>query len=382
MTFRIVIATKQRLWPLQDALEAEGARVTWIDDVMKGLRAQQSPFDIAIIDGTTRSLSLDWSVKELQRRIPGVRLFTLGGAPRADATHVASIDDPVAFARGLYGREAPDVAFEELGERVRWSPLFEVRARLEGQDVTIVGTGDNEYFEQFDSLAVLLASMPTTPLLPSMLEMGRDEEEAWAAFSLPPKGVDLHSLLRLLRHERSGLSVAAISWIGVNACAALELLHAHGMRHGWVRCNAVWLADEGAEVSLQFPSIGALIEDGRMMNRKSSIGLAPRRDDVAPETWERRLQTKATDVFQLGHVLYEAATTHSVFSERPHDRAVRPPELPAAMSQIIVQMLEADPSRRPAVHEISATLAKFSDEAAARRELSAARARLRELLGV
>lgn len=382
MTFRIVIATKQRLWPLQDALAAEGARVTWMEDVMKGLRAEQSPFDIAIIDGTTRSLSYDWSVKELKRRIPGVRIFTIGGEPRPDATHLKLDDDPDAFARQLYGREEEERAFEELGERVRWSPLFEVWARLDEQKVIVVGTEDNECFEQFESLAVLLASVPKTPLLPSLIKMGRDDDQTWAAFAPSPKGIDLHSLLRLLRHERKGLSPAALSWVGVNACSALELLHANGLRHGWVRCNAVHLSDDGAELSLQFPGIGALIEDRRMWNVKSSIGLAPRRDDIAPETYERESETNATDVFQLGHVLYEAATTHSAFSERPHDRAVRPPELPAAMSQLIVQMLEADPSRRPLLHHVSATLAKFSDEAGARRELTDARRRLRELLNV
>jgi hypothetical protein len=87
-------------------------------------------------------------------------------------------------------------------------------------------------------------------------------------------------------------------------------------------------------------------------------------------------------VFQLGHVLYEAATTHSAFSNRPHDRPVRPPALPEPMAQLIVRMLEAEPSRRPAVHEVSAALAPYSDEAPARRELLDARTRLRDLLGI
>lgn len=380
MPVRALLAVPSSVhWPLKSALGELGATVVTLDDLAKGLRATAGAFDLAILDGATKSLTLGWALGELKRRNAAVRLYTWGGAPRADAQALDTALAPDVVARQLLGAKEPVRDFEELGPRQRFDPCFIVEARFQGRAMNVVGVEGDELAERFQALAVGLTAVPACAALPPLLHLGRDERCAWAGFPPLAAGTSLSELGRLLRHERSRISLGTVAFLGLTVLDALEALHAAGLRHGLVRAQALWLAHDG-EVLLRYPALGELIEGDRTLQRRSTFGTARRLDDLAPESLAAQPGTARTDLYQLGHLLYEELTARSPFRDFPHDRPVTPPvahdpALPAQLSAVVEGLLAKDPRSRPPLEAVRVALAPHagsrSSAAAEFRELGA-----------
>jgi hypothetical protein len=95
---------------------------------------------------------------------------------------------------------------------------------------------------------------------------------------------------------------------------------------------------------------------------------------MSPEQAHGETLGAATDIFSLGIVLYELLTrVHPFASPSPiailhaiaADAAVPPaslkPEIPAAIDELILRMLEKNPRLRPAAAEVAATLSDVGD---------------------
>ncbi|MDP1826242.1 MAG: protein kinase [Archangium sp.] len=383
---RVLLALQPGVrWPLQTALTKQGATCEAIDDLSKGLRATASRFDVAVLDGTVKSLTLKWAVGELRKRNPAVRLFALGGES-ADVTVMDPAIAPDELARKLTGAVEKPREFGEVGERESLRPLYSVNAIRNGAPVWILGTEDNEEFEPFLALVSSLGGVPSSPLLPALLEISRGEECCWAGFTPLPAGVALSELKRLLRTERTRLSMGTVVHLARRIGEGLALLHGAHVRHGMVRPFSVWLPDAG-DVMLRFGAVGELLEGDRFRNYKSMFGAAPRMDDLSPEQFrERQPGDLRTDLYQFGHMLYELLAGFSPFSSTPHDRPLSPvrehADVPPSLARVVEVMLAEDPAERPGLAEVRDVLGRCSVAPDAAGELSAARGRLRTMLGV
>lgn len=372
-------------WPLQTALTKQGATCEAIDELSKGLRATASRFDVAVLDGAVKSLTLKWAVGELRKRNPAVRLFALGGES-ADVTVMDSAIAPDELARKITGAVEQPREFGEVGERESLPPLYSVSAIRNGAAVWILGTEDSEEFEPFLALVSSLGGVPSSPLLPALLEISRGEECCWAGFPPLPAGVALSELKRLLRAERTRLSVGTVVHLARRIAEGLAVLHGAQVRHGKVRPYSVWLSDEG-DVMLRFGAVGELLEGDRFRSRKSMFGTAPRLDDLAPEMWrERQKGDLRTDLYQFGHMLYELLAGFSPFASMPHDRPLSPvrehADVPPSLARVVEAMLAEDPAARPGLAEVRDVLERCSAAPDAAAEFRGARARLRALLDV
>ena len=301
-------------WPLKSALEEVRASVEAIDDLAKGLRATTSTFDVAVLDGATKSLTLNWARAELKKRNPQVRVFT-----------IPLEQSPEAFARQLTGAPEKKRDFEETSPRLEYRPLFFVDALREGASRWVVGAQGDETIGSFVAIASSLAAVEPSNALWPLIEFGRDEVCGWAAFAPLPPGCELSELNRVLRHERAHLSFAAVAYLAVRICEALTALHAAHVRHGMVRPFSVWCPEEGPPL-LRLAGIGELLEGDRLVSYRSMIGTARRHDDLSPEQYlSHQPGDLRTDLYQFGHLLYEAFTGYAPFQSIPHDRPITPP---------------------------------------------------------
>lgn len=375
-------------WDFKNAFTNAGANPEALEDLSKGLRATTARFDLAVLDGAIKSLTLKWAVTELQKRNAAVKIFVLGGEPVASTSRLDPAMTPQAIAVQLLGAPPKKQRdFEETGSRVQLDPLFSVNALRKGTPQWIIGNADDEVADTFVALSSSLAGVKPSSALPTLLEFGRDEECAWVGFAPLPPGAPLTEHHRLLRQERSLLSVETAAHVGLRCCEALSVLHAAHVRHGHVRPFAVWCPDEGP-VMLRFGAVGELIESDRLRVRRSTFGTARRMDDLSPEQFiAHQPGDLRTDLYQLGHLLYELLSGASPFAMWPHDRPIIPPiqhvpEVPAALSDVVAALLSNDPAGRPALSEVHRVLRGLrASPDLALSELRAVRARLRALLG-
>lgn len=109
-------------------------------------------------------------------------------------------------------------------------------------------------------------------------------------------------------------------------------------------------------------------------------------DDLPPELVAHGEWTWRTDLYQLGHLLYEELTARSPFRELPHDRAITPPSthdpaLPQQLSVLVTGLLSGEATARPPLAAVKAALAPHAGaKATVRAELRDARRRLGALL--
>lgn len=373
---------------MQTALSKAGAQPQAVEDVSKGLRAITTKFDVAILDGATKSLTLNWAVGELKKRNPAVKLFTLGGTARADAIPLPADSSADAIARLLCGSPPERADVKETSARVDYEPLYLMQATRKGTPVWVIGTEVEELYERFEGLVVSLTSVPRSDTLPTMLEFGRDDAGAWAAFQPLPAGCSLADLNRVLRNEKARLSLDAVVYVAQRCCEGLALLHGAGVRHGMVRPQSLWLPDGGAPL-LRFGALGELMEGDRLLSKRSTFGSAKRHDDLSPEQFLRHQRGDwRTDLYQLGHLLFEALSDRSPFLQRPHDRPLtaprtHAPEIPRELSEVVVAMLAQEPGDRPTLDQVQVVLSSVAgDVDDALEDLADTRARLRTLLSM
>src|SRR5262249_47276365 len=156
----------------------------------------------------------------------------------------------------------------------------------------------------------------------------------------------------------------------------LAAAHAKGLIHRDVKPANVWLdADTGRAKLLDF---GLARGGGPELTHPGAIVGTPAY--MAPEQVEGRAIDHRADLFGLGCVLYALCTGKSPFqgndmvstlmavsTDRPRPPRQVNPEVPKALSELILRLLEKDPADRPAgALEVADALGRIADGEAPR----------------
>jgi serine/threonine protein kinase len=168
----------------------------------------------------------------------------------------------------------------------------------------------------------------------------------------------------------------AAGW-GLQAAGALEAAHSAGVLHRDIKPENIMLRKDGVVKILDFglarlmalpvPVFAGTGSSGTISGTLSGTLLY-----MPPEILRGEPSTPASDVFSLGAVMYQLVCgVHPFAGETPLDvfeaiecRNVRPPsttreEIPAALDDLILAMLNRDPAARPTAPETVQKLRVF-----------------------
>ncbi len=164
--------------------------------------------------------------------------------------------------------------------------------------------------------------------------------------------------------ERGPLPPADAALVGASAAAGLAALHEHGVVHGDVRPASLVRAEDRS-IKLTGAGVGEAFSPPDLRP-----GTAP---DVArylsPEEVQGRASSPASDVYRLGLVTYLMLTGRHAFdgadgalvAREQLDGVVQPPQLlnpevPPALSQIVMRALSKDPGARGTAAQFQADI--------------------------
>lgn len=152
-------------------------------------------------------------------------------------------------------------------------------------------------------------------------------------------------------------SVAETVDIALDVCQALRHAHDRGIVHRDVKPGNLLLTAEG-HVKLSDFGIARLFGNTRHTHTGSVLGTA---EFMAPEQAGGARVGPRADLYSLGVVLYVLISSRPLFSaaslaemlekqrhEIPEPLRRRTPNCPAMLEEIVMQLLEKDPERRPA----------------------------------
>jgi serine/threonine protein kinase/tetratricopeptide (TPR) repeat protein len=189
------------------------------------------------------------------------------------------------------------------------------------------------------------------------------------------EGRDLKSLIR----ERGKFGPKEAKQIIVQVCNALEVAHAEGVIHRDLKPQNI-MVDEQGKVSVMDFGIARSMELGGGMTQTGALIGTP--EYMSPEQAKGEHLDARSDLFSLGVVFYELLTGNSPYKadtamatlwKRTHESARPPielePEIPRAVSDMVVKCLEIDRERR---YQSVAEFARDLEAWEARTSISAA----------
>ena len=194
--------------------------------------------------------------------------------------------------------------------------------------------------------------------LAPVVDAGQDGAECFVVYG-DPGGADAQALA-----GRGPLPVATAAMVGAEAAAGLAALHERGVVHGDVGPATVHQGTDGA-VKLTGAGLA-----GGYPPPDLAPGSPP---DVArymsPEEVSGRAALPASDVYRLGLVMYLLLTGRHAFdgvdgrvvAQEQLDGVVQPPQLlnpdvPPALSQIVMRALDKDPAARGTAASLQADI--------------------------
>jgi serine/threonine-protein kinase len=146
-----------------------------------------------------------------------------------------------------------------------------------------------------------------------------------------------------------------VTRIGIDICHALRHAHDRGVIHRDIKPGNLLMTADG-HVKLSDFGIARLFGNARLTGIGSVLGTA---EYMAPEQAEGRPVTPRADLYSLGAVLYVLLAGRPLFRgkslpellhkqryDQPEPLRDHAPDVPAALAQIIAQLLEKDPERR------------------------------------
>jgi len=162
--------------------------------------------------------------------------------------------------------------------------------------------------------------------------------------------------LRSVLAEEGRLDPMRACEIGMQLCAALGHAHQHGIIHRDLKPANVLIDADGRARLTDF-GIAKVVEATRMTATGGIVGTA---EYMSPEQVEARPIDRRADLYSLGVLLYRMVTGRLPFDASSAVELMQAhrfsmfdaprelnPDVPAALSALIEQLLEKDPSRRP-----------------------------------
>ncbi len=251
--------------------------------------------------------------------------------------------------------------YEILGECGSGSHgvVYRARERATGRDVAIKVLRDQRdpfvlrrVRESLDREAQAL-QLVEHPGVVAIVEVSHTDEGA----CLVTEFVDGASLRDLLR-ERGRLEPEEAASLVSQAARALAAAHARGIVHRDVKPANLLVAEDG---TLKITDFGVALGLGGSTRPEDQEYFCGTPAYVAPEQIEGKSVDARADIYSLGVVLYECLTGRRPFEARSVRETVHlalttlpvapcelVPLVPAALSDICVEALARDPSRRPA----------------------------------
>ncbi len=164
--------------------------------------------------------------------------------------------------------------------------------------------------------------------------------------------------------------------IGREVAEALSAAHEAGMVHRDVKPNNVWLEGSRARVKVLDFGLARPVEGDSLLTSPHAVAGTPAY--MAPEQARGQAVDARSDLFALGSVLYRMctgkvpflrpnvpATLFAVTHEQPPPPAALNPAVPAAVSDLVMQLLQKDPGDRPAsAREVADRLAALAQPGA------------------
>ncbi len=243
-----------------------------------------------------------------------------------------------------------------------WDPTLQRPVALKTVGLDKLGVGPDsgiEFVSQLIREGAALAQF-NHPNIVAVYDAGVDGDVGFMVMELV-EGVSLLDLA----HTRD-IEPDQVIHLGIAISRALATAHQHGITHRDVKPGNVLLGYGGAIKVSDFglaQTVESLAQNGRLFG---TPGFLP------PECLLGERHEPPGDIFGLGAVLYLCATGRSVFTGQTlrdllaSNLAAQPvapdkirPQLPAALSGLIVDLLTADPTARPTAVEVEQCLSRM-----------------------
>lgn len=246
---------------------------------------------------------------------------------------------------------------QRLAGRGGMGVVFLARDELTGLPVALKllqATSDSDSARRFTREAQILTSLRHPGIVSYVAHGVTEERQPFLAM----EWLEGEELAHRLVHKP--LSLSETLQLIRRAADALAAAHAQGIIHRDLKPSNLFLrSGQPWDVVLLDFGVARLNETSRLLTGSSVVGTP---GYMAPEQ-ASHLQaiSPAADIFSLGCVLYQCLTGRSPFGA-PHVAAVLAkilfsdpvsletlrPELPAALRELVVRMLDKDPKHRPA----------------------------------
>jgi DNA-binding protein Fis/predicted Ser/Thr protein kinase len=264
------------------------------------------------------------------------------------AASVESGDDKGSLLDGRY------VLLEKLGEGGRgivYKALDNLLDRVIALKV-LKGEGlDEEAYTRFMREAQAAARLSHTNVV-AIYDVGEDSGRHF----LVVEYVDGQTLRDLLQERRAGrLDPASLLRIAREVCRALEYAHSRGILHRDIKPENIMITRDGTAKLMDF-GLARALDQPHVTPSGVMVGTPTY---MSPENALGKESDARSDLYSLGAVLYEMATGQPPFPEEDslkviyrhiHDEPVAPsrlnPDLPVGLEELILRLLQKDPSRR------------------------------------
>ncbi len=222
--------------------------------------------------------------------------------------------------------------------------------------------GDPRFVRRFQREAEVLSSLEH-PNIVKVYDYGQVQGRPYIVMEyLDGEGLD-----RLIEERRLNLKQAAA--ILARVADALRHIHRHGIVHRDIKPGNIMvlrgaLREDGVDPKgVRLMDFG--IAAGALLTRLTMTGARIGTPVyMSPEQAKGQKLDHRSDIYSLGVVLYEALTGQPPFSggyeavihqqifQVPTPPDQLRPEIPKALSELVLRMLEKDPSKRPSLEEV------------------------------
>src|SRR5205807_604636 len=191
-------------------------------------------------------------------------------------------------------------------------------------------------------------------------------------------GMDFIAGRTLRECARPRLSLEALVQLGEQVAKALAVAHAAGIVHRDIKPDNIMVRDDGyvkvVDFGLARPLPTSVVQAAAAPSEVTAPGtLVGTLRYMSPEQGRAEPASSASDIFALGIILYELATSHhpfeadsqlavlhAILTQTPVPASQLNPEAAGPLEALLQRMLEKDARLRPGAQEVEAVLGELS----------------------